>query len=438
MLEVLLFLLTVTSNIKVGKIEIQGTKVLKEDQIRKILQIKEGSIFKEDIFKRDIDEIIKKYENMGYPYCKIEPYNFSLQGGKLNFGIEISEGPLVRIKDILVEGNRVTKDYVIRREFRVKKNSIFRQRKIDEGKKRLESLGFLTVKGVSLKRDKLQVEVEEGFMNEAEGVIGLKQEKILGMLSFKSINLFGTGRGINCRWESLELLSRFIEVGYKEPWLIGLPLNFKFSFAHRMDAQDIRNEFCSVLEAPILFSLSIESGIVLKWLNNKKSESFVIGLNFDNSIPRFLPKKGLHYSLKSYFTQTGLEKTEIHLNNFIPITQNSSLFLSFNGGYIRTDSLIPCEQYRIGGAKTLRGYYEKEFYYTQGIWTNIEYRRFIARESYIFPFLDLAYIDDDFKMGYGVGGAFNSKIGLIGIMYGLPQEASLMEGKIHLFIRTRF
>ena len=62
----------------------------------------------------------------------------------------VDEGPRIYIERINIIGNTRTRDYVIRREFRLAEGDAYNPLMVDKAKKRLQDLGFF--KTVEIKR----------------------------------------------------------------------------------------------------------------------------------------------------------------------------------------------------------------------------------------------------------------------------------------------
>jgi len=89
------------------------------------------------------------------------------------------------------------------------------------------------------------------------------------------------------------------------------------------------------------------------------------------------------------------------------------------------------DQYRFGGATTLRGYREEQFRGSRVAWSNIEYRYLLSPRSRAFVFVDLGYyyriepqIPNDlsslhkieaFKRSFGFGIRLDTRLGIVGL-----------------------
>ncbi|MEY4926431.1 MAG: hypothetical protein RI894_867 [Bacteroidota bacterium] len=127
-----------------------------------------------------------------------------------------------------------------------------------------------------------------------------------------------------------------------------------------------------------------------------------------------------------------------------PFGKRTTLKIGVDGGYIgATAPLLRNEQYRIGGAKRLRGFNEESLFASfYGIAT-LEYRFIIAQNSYLFTFADQAYLEDnsrythlaDWPLGVGAGFSFETKAGIFAltIAFGkqVQQTIDFNAAKVH-------
>lgn len=111
----------------VQNIFIFGNKVISGEQIRNSLSIQLNQKLNYIKLQNDIKNIINLYRQKGYSLASIEKIEWNNQQGILS--IFINEGI---IEDIEVEGNETTKKYVIDREFKYQKDSVFNWKPIQQ------------------------------------------------------------------------------------------------------------------------------------------------------------------------------------------------------------------------------------------------------------------------------------------------------------------
>jgi len=452
------------SQFKFGKIKLKGNQAFSDSFLLSFSKIENSQVFNEFKLTECIEIILEHYENSGYPFCKISINNFELMEHYVHFEFHISEGPLVQIDTIKINGNNFTKDYVILRELRIEPGDIFSEKVMREANQRIQKLEFIESCEIALnnnsRQDELLIQIKEGPVNWVNGVFGYGTPGFMGFFDLEVLNLFGTGRALGAKWQKRDTISVLFELRYKESWLFGKPVNLIGSVSHNKEATYVKNRAEVLFDMPISKLFRANIGCCSEWVSvmdearsQNPGEWFgILGLDLDTrpilhnmyvgQTFRFA-KVGVHYYAKSEFNFNGIEKLTLNFDNYI-----GPFFSSLNFGAIFKENIQAYDEIRLGGARTLRGYWEGEFSGAQIGWLNIELRKFIGSprnmQGFIFPFYDFGYIDGTFAHSFGIGIAVRSPIGLVKVIYGLPRGVSLMErsspldGKIHFLISSKF
>jgi len=126
------------------------------------------------------------------------------------------------------------------------------------------------------------------------------------------------------------------------------------------------------------------------------------------------------------------------VEGYAPLGRCYVLAAGLHWGMVEGRNLLPYELLPLGGAKSLRGYWEEQFRDLRVAWLNLELRRELGGGSWGFPFLDVGYARGKVRWGYGVGLRLRTGMGRIGVDYGLGPGDELWEGKVHLVLEGRF
>src|SRR5437660_60677 len=104
----------------IGKITINGNKIIPTSDILTSMFTKEGKVFDSNTLQQDINQLMNKYEQRGYSFVNISIKDISPDEKmtKLNLILNINENQKLKIDKVLVEGNTGTKPEVILREIR--------------------------------------------------------------------------------------------------------------------------------------------------------------------------------------------------------------------------------------------------------------------------------------------------------------------------------
>ena len=482
--------------VHVGSIDIAGATSVSKRKLEALLNTRSGHIFDEKVLEQDVEQMLVYLENRGHPLSSVEIQSLSLHrdNGELKMDIilQIEEGPLVTIGSIQVEGNALTKEKVILRESRLKEGNVYNHQEVLSAQERLQKLGYfksVDEPEVFFVHDEaaITLKVEEGNTNTMDGVVGYSPPKqkasegyFTGRLQFAFRNLLGTGRLLEAYWEKKDEHSQAMQFGYQEPWLFGWPFHLGGEFQQEIrDTTYIERTWrFSAKYAPwTSLSIHVEGGrrevlpdslgSVLYELARTRSWLLSVGIDYNTLDDPINPDSGVRYytvftigkkrnvgsaflsDQEQWKQSVSTRKIEINAEVALPIFRYHVLYFGFHGIEVRTgDRFVPLsDQVRFGGTRTVRGYAEDAFRGNLVAWVNSEYRYLIGRHSRIFVFADggiyqrreegLGLVKGT-KIGYGFGIRLETRLGLIGIDYGLGEGDSLMRGKIHVGLVNQF
>ncbi|HEX8372198.1 MAG TPA: outer membrane protein assembly factor BamA [Chthoniobacterales bacterium] len=126
----------------VNAIGIEGNQVATTEQIRGVMQMKEGAVFGPDQSQKDIKAIEDSYGRLGYADMKVDLITTPAGPGALNLQYRIEEGVQSYLERINITGNTRTKDKVLRRELVLAPGDVYDTVRVDVSKKRLEGLDY--------------------------------------------------------------------------------------------------------------------------------------------------------------------------------------------------------------------------------------------------------------------------------------------------------
>src|SRR6059036_3037971 len=159
----------------VRKLTISGQKVAKEEGIRPLLKMKEGSVYSPKQLHDDAKAVADAYGSGGYVDLVITPESTPAGPALVDVHYKIEEGERSFVNRVTIAGNTRTKDKVIRREVLVAPGDVFNTVRADLTKKRLENLGYFS---------KVETYPEETDIAGRKDLTILVQEKRTGSLSF--------------------------------------------------------------------------------------------------------------------------------------------------------------------------------------------------------------------------------------------------------------
>ncbi len=159
----------------VRKLTISGYQATNEERIRKLLKMKEGSVYSPKQLRDDAKAVADAYGSGGYVDLVITPEGTPAGPALIDVHYNIEEGTRSFVNRVNIEGNTRTKDKVIRREVLVAPGDVFNTVRVDTTKKRLDNLGYFA---------KVETYPEETDIPGRKDLTILVQEKRTGSLSF--------------------------------------------------------------------------------------------------------------------------------------------------------------------------------------------------------------------------------------------------------------
>jgi outer membrane protein insertion porin family len=197
-------------------------------KLQDLVAVKPGSVYSQEAIEKSVEKMTLALSDQGLAFAQVKAApKRDTDGHTIAIAFRVEEGPRIYVERIDIVGNRKTKDFVIRREFRVAEGDAVNAFMIERGRLRVQRLGFF--KGVSLVKrpgsapDKVVIAievVEDETHDLAFGVGYSTTEGVVGDISLAERNLFGNGQ-----WLRLKIagsLTRLqAEVGFTEPRFLG-------------------------------------------------------------------------------------------------------------------------------------------------------------------------------------------------------------------------
>lgn len=220
-------------------VAISGNKAFSTEELQAKLSQTAGQNFSRANERRDIEKITAAYNAAGYMDSQVRARRAPADGSHMvAVRYEISEGDQARIRNINIQGNRITKDHVIRRELRLQPGDLADSSKVASSKAALMNLGYFGTVEIhprSTPEDgfkDLDVEVEETLTGQLMLGAGVSStDNVVGTIEMSQTNfdLFGFpsfrggGQRFRARAEAGSTRTNFT-LALTEPWLFDRPL----------------------------------------------------------------------------------------------------------------------------------------------------------------------------------------------------------------------
>lgn len=214
---------------KFGDVKVESDiRDLSSASLTKTLPMKKGDWYNAKQVEDTVDTLSETAGLFGYAFADVQP-DFNRDKDSLTMGINfrIANAPRVYVERVDINGNTLTQDKVVRREFRLAEGDAFNSFLVKRSKDRINSLGFF--------QEKLDIEQKPGSAPDRIVLETNVQEKSTGELSlsagFSSLERFIVSASItqrNFRGKGQELrtsvnyssYSKSVEVGFTEPYFM--------------------------------------------------------------------------------------------------------------------------------------------------------------------------------------------------------------------------
>src|SRR5437016_5477528 len=128
----------------VNKMSFAGYKETTEAKIRKVIKMKEGSVYSPKQLHDDAKALADNYGAGGYVDLVVLPQGTPAGPGLIDVRFKVEEGNRSFVERINIIGNTRTKDKVLRREVLIAPGDVFNTVRVETTKKRLENLGYFS------------------------------------------------------------------------------------------------------------------------------------------------------------------------------------------------------------------------------------------------------------------------------------------------------
>ena len=214
---------------RLGRVEAESAlRDLTPAKIKEVADLTPGSWFNAKAIEDAVVDLTELAGTYGYAFAEIDPaYDRDAAKREMNITIRVGDTPRVYVERIDIQGNTVTRDKVIRREFRLNEGDAFNAIKVKRSQDRLQSLGFFQEKlevkqteGSGPDRIVLGVDVEERSTGELQLTGGYSSlERFVLQLAVAQRNFMGKGQELNASI-NYSRYAKSVQLGFVEPYFL--------------------------------------------------------------------------------------------------------------------------------------------------------------------------------------------------------------------------
>jgi outer membrane protein insertion porin family len=210
-----------------GDFSWDGNEILSDERLGSIFDVEAGDVYNQEKYDKMLFKLYEMYQDEGYWYVQIDEQK-TPRDQQLDVHYAITENNPVHVRLIHIEGNTKTKDKVIRRELKIKPNTIFKRSVLGRSLREVMVLNFFA----NVNPDwnildngdiDLIIKVEEKPTGQFQLGAGYSAvDKLVGTVGLGMPNFMGGGQTVSFNSDFGKNRTTF-SLSYFEPWLFDTP-----------------------------------------------------------------------------------------------------------------------------------------------------------------------------------------------------------------------
>ena len=362
-----------------------------EEKISSMLELGEGDIFNKTLFWQDTDKIRQAYNDKGYLMAEVMPdANYDDENALIDITLKISEGTVIEIGDVFIEGLTKTKEGIIRRELNrldIKHGERYNVQNLRKASRTIYSIGSF-IRGVNFDMGETAMEDRKDLTvrvieTPSTGLFTLfggygSEGGLLGGVEIGNDNLFGRAYQVHLKGELGTQKKRTGQIRFSAPWIFNTPTRLSLSFYSLRNTRRLYSTWSSkegydwaideryggsitlgrpitkTIDASVRFRdengytewrhlLSDKSGDSTGWRETRSITSFIERDTRDFYPSLFNPISGLlnnlsfEYSGGIFGADNDFQKYSYETRWYRKMWKNTVLATRFKAGYLRAD-----------------------------------------------------------------------------------------------------
>ncbi|MBI1890796.1 MAG: outer membrane protein assembly factor BamA [Burkholderiales bacterium] len=233
----------------VADVKLEGEMFGREDELKSLVQLKKGETYSGEKLADSVKKISERMGTFGYAFANVNANpEINREKKEVSFTVFVDPGKRVYVRRINIGGNTVTRDEVVRREFRQFEGSWYDGDKIKLSRDRVDRLGYF--KEVNIETPEVpgtvdQVDVNVNVAEKPTGNLMLgagfsSSDKLTISASVQQANAFGSGNTIGIDVNTSKL-NRTIALAYVNPYFTDEGISRSFEVFHRTSRPPLVN-----------------------------------------------------------------------------------------------------------------------------------------------------------------------------------------------------
>jgi len=427
---------------------------------------------------REATDILARWGEVGYPLGRARP-SAHVASGLLVVKIDAHPGPRVRVGGLSFEGNRTTRSGYLLRLLGWEGDELYRASRWEAARGALLGSGlFDEVEGPLLVRPRgvepqpdslrgeLRYRLRERRVSSFTGLAGYsgKDGNLSGFVNLELGNLFGTGRRVRVLWRAQRERDSRFELAWHEPYVWRLPVSADLELTHALE---------DTLYAETSWGLDLGMPAGMGWIVRAgwNWRRLVLGAESDEDRRRQTARFGVRrghvlgtLAPRGWELQLDLAATrdaEVTLHQGQARVRGwvsgRGLMLSVEeraGLVAGADSVLRGDALSVGGASSLRGYFETAYRATRCVVQRVEVGPAASPAgTRFYVLLDLGWwrewrqshagifgtgAGNVFRWSAGLGLRTPARAGDLYLDYAVPGGEPVWRGRLHFGLVSRF
>ncbi len=401
--------------------------------------------------------ISKKIDLEGKSFSKIQLNNIKIKD-KILFAELLIEASSKRIiNKVVVKGYDDFPKSFLKNHFKIKPNSVFNEKKIksiSETSKNLQFVSEIKTPEVLFTKDStfLYLYLKKRKNNSFDGLINFATKEngdllLNGNIDLELNNILNTGEKFKLFWNKIADERQEFEIALKTPYIFNSKITPELSFSiYKQDSTFLNTKFDSkifyILNTKVKLALTYnsESSINLdKSIENniENFSNYFLGFQFDFVVQKndFFFNDKILLKINPSFGERNLNsnstnqiKIETTASYIWDLNSRNSIYIKNTNGFLKSNTYLNNELFRIGGPKSIRGFNEQSIFVNKYIMFNLEYRFLTSEKSYLYTITDFAKtvtLENTKNLNsLGLGFLFINKNSLINISSSIGRNES--------------
>lgn len=491
--EAAAFYLDAGPRFETGTMLLRGVTLFDPDVLAGSFETRQGRPFRAAALERDFDRLLAGYDQRGHVLAQVRIAALSPSDSgtpyTLDLVIDVEEGERSLLAETRLEGARRTRAAFVNRLLGIRPGEPLPSYDPDEIRRRLDGTGLFDEVGeVSLSIDEndeliLHLPVVESAPGVFDAVLGYLPPRtsgaggsVVGNVNVQLRNVLGQGREFGFRFNRLPARVTRLDLRAGDPFVLGTPVSIDAglegyqrdsTFTQRRYRLETGYRIAEGLSLVATASREVTRPGADSLVNIPRSNAWFAGFGFRyRRVDRPLnPRTGWWLtveaergrklrtltSIRSDPTLSAasavLRQQRIRLESrfFFPLAPRHVLAAGLEGRAVESEAYDESDLFRLGGARSLRGYGEEQFLGSLTGRTLLEWRYLLDATSHVFVFTDLGFLRQpapsrlirsdlgivgaeragelEWLPGYGFGMQFGTEAGVFSVSLALnPDE----------------